>query len=151
MTGRQPVMARSSYWACVDGYAVPGAGTLIDGINPATGLTWVYKKSHAEVLAEDPGAIRVSLEDWCQEKATRQRTPIRWDLSTREQFDAMLGCLPPIDWTPHGFLVGEPSDHDAGDGRPRFQAYRTRVVAGAAQYYCSSRPMTRQEFVHADV
>ena len=53
-----------------------------------------------------------------------------------------LECLPPAAWIGAAFLVGEPSDHHAGTGAPRFQA--CRYVAGV--YEASSRPLTLDEF-----
>jgi hypothetical protein len=135
-----------SYMLCVDCYAVPGEGHIIDAIDPTTGLTFHYQKSAAAVLAANPGAIRLPLEDWSKARAVLQRTPIIWDPTTADQYDAMLGCLPPIDWTPAGFLVGEPDDHDAGNGQPRFRAYRYIGTGTTPRYYRSSRPLTRAEF-----
>ena len=135
-----------AYMLCVDCYAVPRAGHIIDAIDPTTGLTFHYQKSAAAVLAANPGAIRLPLEDWSQARAALQRTPIIWDPSSADQYDAMLGCLPPIDWTAAGFLVGEPDDHDAGNGQPRFQAYRCIATGTTPRYYRASRPLTRAEF-----
>jgi len=54
----------------------------------------------------------------------------------------MLEVLPPALWLRGGFLVGEPFDHDAGNGQPRYGAYR-RIDGG---YMVASRPMTTAEF-----
>jgi hypothetical protein len=45
-----------------------------------------------------------------------------WTEIDEENFDYMLGTLPPAAMTGLGFLAGEPFDHDR-NGRPRFSAY----------------------------
>jgi hypothetical protein len=54
----------------------------------------------------------------------------------------MLNVLPPAAWIGGAFMVGEPTDHCAETGRPRFQAYRERGM----QFEVASRPMTIAEF-----
>lgn len=66
---------------------------------------------------------------------------MNWQHTTAERYDEMLGVLPPALWLAHGFLVGEPWDHDA-QGRPRFAAF----VCVDGQHFESSRPMTAAEF-----
>lgn len=126
---------------CTDCWAVPGADHIIDVIHPRTGLTWCLGKSAADVHAQAPRAERMTIEAWTAAKAARQRTPIVWEPSTRQQYIDMLEVLPPIDWNGGDFLVGEASDHDAGTGQPRYQAYRQR----GDQYFASSRAITRAE------
>ena len=80
---------------------------------------------------------------------TEQRTPIEWIATTKEWYLNMLGALPPIDFNGHDFLVGEPSDHDFGNGRPRYSAYRVVETCNKKLYqfyFVSSRPITRPEF-----
>lgn len=122
-------------------WAVPGANFIIDRIHPETGLTLCFQRDEASVLAEYPTAVRMSADDWTTAQAERQHTPITWEPSTAEQYDEMLGCLPPAYWAGGAFLVGEPSDHDYNNGRPRFQAYWHRHGA----YLSSSRPVTIAE------
>jgi hypothetical protein len=130
---------------CELAYAVPGAGNIIDVINPVTGRSWYYGKDLAAVQAEYPGAQVVNVAEWCAEKARRQDTPIEWLQTTEEQWWEMLEVLPPAAMFGNGFLVGEASDHHAGNGQPRFQAYIKR----AGQHYAATRPMTRKEFAAA--
>jgi len=66
---------------------------------------------------------------------------MNWIKTTEERFDEMLGVLPPAMWLAHGFLVGEPWDHDR-QGRPRFAAF----VQVDGVYYESAGPMTGPEF-----
>lgn len=126
-------------------FASKAAGTVIDVIRPGTGRTWIYGKTLADTRAEYPDAEEMSLDEFCSWKAAQQRTPITWSATTAERYDEMLGVLPPIDWhhgARHGFLVGEPYDHDAGNGQPRYQAFRRRYGV----HEVASRPMTRAEF-----
>ncbi len=73
----------------------------------------------------------------------------------------MLEVLPPAAYLPvaetgyfptvtHGFLVGEPWDHCAATGAPRFSAFIKRGYTGVkdsdAKFYEANRPMTRKEF-----
>ncbi len=126
----------------VDCYAVPGSSSIIDMIDPESGLTCVYGKTAADVAAEEPGAVRMPIADWLTAKAARQHTPITWDETTEEQYNDMLEVLPPAAWIGGAFLVGEPDDHDCSTGAPRFRAYRH----DGDRYLVASRPMTRAEF-----
>lgn len=117
--------------------------TIIDTLHPITGLTVCYGKTLEDCRAEYPDAEEMSVTEFCAWKAAQQRTPITWKETTAERFDEMLECLPPAGYGPGpAFLVGEPWDHDAGNGQPRFEAYRQR----GELYEVSSRPMTRAEF-----
>lgn len=66
---------------------------------------------------------------------------MKWEQVTEERYDEMLGVVPPAVYTSHGFLVGEPHDHDAED-RPRFQAY----VQIDGKFYGAKEVMTIAEF-----
>lgn len=66
---------------------------------------------------------------------------MKWEQVSEERYDEMLGVLPPAVYTSHGFLVGEPFDHDANN-RPRFQAY----VQIDGNFYGAKGPMTVAEF-----
>lgn len=126
-------------------FAVLGTDTIIDLANPETGRTRIYGKTIAEIRAECPeyaDAVVTTLEGFMKDKAERQHTPIKWTETTQARFDEMLECLPPALMIGGGFLVGEPQDHDASDGRPRYDAFRQ----DGAKFYQSSRPLTRQEF-----
>jgi hypothetical protein len=128
-------------------YAIPGENHIIDAIG-ADGLTWVNKHTQAEVLARYPDAERYSMDDWLAAKAARQQTPITWAPTTALRYAEMLSVLPPVAYNGWSFLVGEPDDHCAATGRPRFRAYRTYLM-GRARYEVASRPLTLAEFVIA--
>ena len=123
-------------------YAIPGANSIIDGIDPITGLTCINGNTEAEMLAREPKAVRMTWDAWQTAASARQQTPITWDGCTAEHYDEMLNVLPPIDWNGGAFLVGEASDHDFATGRPRYSAYRRHGDV----YEFSSRPLTRAEF-----
>lgn len=128
---------------CTECYAT--AESIIDVINPNTGLTWIYGKTFEQIRAENPHyatASRMTIEDYCRRKAAKQGTPIQWQPSTKDEYDEMLNCLPPAAYKVDGFLVGEPYDHDVITGAPRFAAYRHT----GDKYEKSNRPMTRKEF-----
>lgn len=116
--------------------------TIIDVLDGETGLTVCYGKTLADCRAEYPDAEEMTVEAFCQWKAERQRTPVEWLPTTEARFYEMLECLPPAMWTATGFLVGEPYDHDALSGRPRYQAFRQRGNV----FEVANRPMTREEF-----
>lgn len=136
-------------------YAVPGAHSLIDVIDPSTGLTWVNGHTEAEVQARDPLAVRMAWADWQRAESASQRTPITWERSTHAKYHEMLNILPPAAWIGGAFLVGEPYDHDVMTGQPRFQGYWERVGPGDRGgwdargalyvYLVASRPMTIAE------
>lgn len=137
MDGTRPITMAD----CTECWAVPGAGHIIDVIHPETGLTWCFGKDEARVKETEPAAVRMPIADWTRARAAAQRTPIRWRETDRASFTRMLEILPPIDWTGDAFLVGEPHDHEADTGRPRYQAFRKC----GERYYASSRPLTRGE------
>ena len=116
--------------------------TMIDVLHPVTGLTVCYGKTLKDCRKEYPDAEEMSVDEFCSWKAQRQRTPIAWTPTTEERFTEMLEVLPPAAGCRGGFLVGEPYDHDAGNGQPRFQAYRQR----GDTFETANRPLTRAEF-----
>lgn len=131
-----------------DCFATPGADFIVDMVHPDTGLSCIYGRSLEDIRREYPNAIRMPLAAHSAAKAERQRVPFTWEPTTREKYDEMLECLPPACHRATGFLVGEPWDHDALSGQPRFQAFR--VVPGMLpRYVVASRPLTRQEFLDA--
>lgn len=127
-------------------FAKPDANSIIDTINRETGLTRICGLTEAQVIARDPGAVRMTWEAWRAAAIARQETPIRWDRTTRERWISMLEVLPPIDFNGRDFLVGEPWDHSFRTGAPRFAAYR---MVGSSEdfavYLVASRPLTRAE------
>jgi len=80
--------------------------------------------------------------------ARAQDTPIKWTRTTKAKYWEMLEVLPPALWIGGAFLVGEPTDHHATSGQPRFQAYWERGTSGRPYekgYFAASRPMTCAE------
>jgi hypothetical protein len=122
-------------------YAVPGRNTIIDTINPATDRTHYADETAEQVRARYPEAVRMTIAEWTAAVIARQTTPITWEPTTAEAYHEMLEVLPPALWIGGAFLVGEPQDHAAADGAPRFAGY---LHHGGA-YFVASRPVTRAE------
>ena len=122
--------------------ATADGSTCIDLIG-TDNRTECFGRTLDEVRREYPGAEIMPLETFCRRKAALQRTPITWTKTTRKRYVEMLEVLPPAEWQQGGFLVGEPFDHDALTGRPRYQAFRKR---GPYAYEVASRPLTVAEF-----
>ncbi len=131
-------------------FAVPGV-TMVDEINPATGRSVIYGKTLEDVRRHYPDAQVMTIDGYCQSKAAAQDTPIVWLNSTEERYNEMLECLPPAAMNSHGFLVGEPMDHHATTGRPRYTAFIQWTTSGEGwsetSYFELSRPITKVEFV----
>lgn len=126
-------------------YAVPGDDSIIDTIHPATGLTVYCAETAEQIQARHPGAVRMRIVEFCDQKAERQDVPVTWSAVSEETYNDMLEVLPPAYMGNGGFLVGEPWDHHAGTGQPRYAAYRKRGEV----YETASRPMTIREFKEA--
>jgi len=139
-------LVKFSVMDCERCYASKKSGHIIDTIRPWDGLTWYNGHTLEQIQAEDPDAEEMGVDEFCAWKAAQQRTPITWTPTTGERYDEMLGCLPPALMLRGGFLVGEPCDHDAGNGQPRFQAFRVRSLHDENIFEVASRPMTRTEF-----
>ena len=122
-------------------FAVPGSSSIIDVIHPNTQRSVCYDQTLEQMRGRYPEAQIVALDDWQAERAAAQDSPLTWIETTAEQYDEMLNVLPPAFWRGGLFLVGEPWDHHALTGAPRFAAYRQT----GAGYFTSSRPMTRHE------
>ena len=128
-------------------FAIPGH-TMIDTIDSETGLMHIYRKTLEQVRAEQhtwadySKAERMTIDAFCQSKAAAQDTPITWEPITEETYNRMLECLPPASWTGKGFLVGEPDDHHAITGQPRYRAY----LKNDGDHLVSNRPLTKAEF-----
>lgn len=127
---------------CERCYASKRTGTMIDVIHPETGQTVCCGETLEQVRKEYPDAEEMSVDEFCEWKAEQQRTPIVWLPTTERQFNEMLECLYPAAMGGGGFLVGEPFDHEADTGKPRYQGFRHR----GDEFYVSSRPLTRDEF-----
>ena len=115
--------------------------TCIDTIRP-DGLSHCYGRDLADIQREYPGAFVTSIEAFCERKAAMQDTPIEWSETTEEKWWEMLEVLPPAAYNGKDFLVGEPCDHHAGSGQPRYEGYRNC----GGKFWVSNRPMTRAEF-----
>jgi hypothetical protein len=122
-------------------YAVPGKNTIIDTINPLTGLTQINGDTAEQVRARYPDAQRMTIDEWTAAVVARQTAPIVWEPTDAAEYVEMLEVLPPALWIGGAFLVGEPMDHAAADGAPRFTGYWHHGGA----YYRASRPITRLE------
>jgi hypothetical protein len=129
---------------CTQCFASRSRQTIIDVLHPVTNKTYIYGKTLSETRQEYPDAEAMSVDEFCAWKADQQRTPIRWTETTKDRFFAMLELLPPAEMTDgyRAFLVGEPYDHDAGNGHPRFGAFRRM----GDRYEEANRPMTKTEF-----
>lgn len=124
-----------------EGFAVSGEDSIIDLRHPATGLSSVYGETLEQIQARYPGAVVVNVDAWMAAKAERQHTPVEWRPCSEDRYHEMLNVLPPAFWQGGLFLVGEPMDHDAGNGQPRFTAFWKR----GGKFYEADRPMTRRE------
>lgn len=123
-------------------FAVPGGDSIIDLVIPETMLTMHFSNSLDEVRKKNPGAVLMTLDAYCEAKAARQDSAVTWSEVSEEKYFDMLEVLPPAFQRGGAFLVGEPQDHHAGTGRPRFDAFK---MIGK-KYFAASRPMTIQEF-----
>jgi hypothetical protein len=121
-------------------FAVPGESNIIDVVKD--GKSAIYGEALEQIQARHPGAVLMDYDQWAKEKASRQDTPIEWQPTTKERYWEMLEVLPPAIMLRGGFLVGEPWDHHAINGKPRFQAY----IARYGEFFVASRPMTIAEF-----
>ena len=130
----------------IDAYAIPSEHSIIDVIDPKTGLTAVMGHTAEQVRERYPKAERTTLDAWTARRAAEQDTPITWTRTTRAKYWEMLEILPPALWLGGAFLVGEPTDHHARTGHPRFAAYWQRGSSeDFAVYLVASRPLTRSE------
>lgn len=128
---------------CPEAFAVPGSPSLVDVIHPDTGLSYYGGLTLEQIQKSYPGAVVVNVQEWIDAKAKVQDEPVKWELVTEEEFDEMLNCLPPAaGGGGRGFLVGEPWDHHAKTGKPRYQAY----IRTDSHFVKSSRPMTVMEY-----
>ena len=130
-----------------EAFAVPGDyGSIIDCVHPETGLSWVNGETLDQIRQRYPNAQIVNFHTWMAEKAQLQDTPITWARTTKAKYWEMLEVLPPAAMYAGAFLVGEPTDHHAGNGRPRFAAYWQRGSSeDFACYFVASRPLTCAE------
>ena len=116
--------------------------SVIDFVHPVTESGLYSDETLDEVRKRYPTAEIVRYTDWQARKAAMQDRAVTWRKVSAKQYQEQLGCLPPAAYRKDGFLVGEPSDHHAASGKPRYQAYRVRD----GKYFASSRAMTIEEF-----
>lgn len=126
-----------------EGFAVPGGDSIIDLIHPATGRGYYSGDDLAAIQARYPGAAVVKVEDFIADKARRQDAEAReWQEVAEERYMEMLGVLPPAGMIRGAFLVGEPYDHHAGSGKPRFACFKCE----GDKYFALSCHITHAEF-----
>lgn len=136
---------------CTHAFAVPGRPWLADLVHPRTGKSLHRGLTLEEMRAEYPGAELVEVEAWQKRRAAEQDAPVEWIPTTEQQWWKMLEVLPPIALSGGCFLVGEPVDHHALSGLPRYDGY-VRVGSDPYHlYFRSSRPMTVEEFRARDL
>lgn len=116
--------------------------SVIDFVHPITESGLYSDETLAEVRKRYPTAEIVRFADWQARKAAVQDRAVEWREVTADEYHDQLGSLPPAAYREDGFLVGEPTDHHAASGKPRYQAYRIR----GGKYFASSRAMTIEEF-----
>ena len=127
---------------CDDCFASKKKGTIIDVIFPPTGKTLINGNSLEDVRKDYPDAEKMTVDEFCAWKASKQRTPISWSDTTEAEYWEMLEVLPPAIYGRGGFMVGEAYDHDALTDQPRYAAYRKRGDV----YERASRPLTIAEY-----
>jgi hypothetical protein len=122
-------------------FAVRG-DTIIDTVRDS--LTSIYRRTLDHVRKDYPTAELMSVSDFCAAKAAKQDAePLDLTEVTEEQYMEMLNVLPPAAMNSRGFLVGEPMDHHAGSGKPRFTCF----ISQFGKFYRVSNPMTHARFV----
>lgn len=126
------------------GFVSADAGTLIDIINPATHQGVYGNLTLEQIQTEYPGATVQAITDFCAAKGARQDgEPKLWTEITEDRYNEMLNVLPPAAYGSSGsFMVGEPTDHHAATGRPRFSCFKAEY----GKFYALNRPVTFREF-----
>jgi hypothetical protein len=123
--------------------AQPGAPNIIDAVHPNTGRGMYSDETLAQVRERYPGADTYDFVEWCTARGAEQSTPIEWAETTQALYHEMMDVLPPVIVKNCAFLVGEPMDHLASTGEPRFEAFRYRA---GGHYEVANRPLTVAEF-----
>ena len=123
-------------------YALPDFRCMQDVIHPITGLTMSYQKSEADMVKQHPTILRMTVEAFCQKKAELQNAPVEWMPTDQATYYDRLEALPPEFMDGSRFLLGEPMDHCAKSGLPRFEGYYARN----GRYFYTSRPVTVRDF-----
>lgn len=122
-------------------FCVPDANSIIDVLR-ADGRGQYSGETLEEIRTRCPGAAVRTLDEYCTDKANEQDSPITWTETTEDTYWEMLEILPPAAMARGGFLVGEPMDHHAVSGQPRFAGYIQR----GQLFFEASRPLTEAEF-----
>lgn len=120
-------------------FAEPEQHNIIDTIDAASGLGHFSQETLEQIRLRYPQAERMRLEDFCAAKAARQDAAGEWQETTVERYDEMLCVLPTAFMRNGVFLVGEPVDHHARTGEPRFECFKTDGI----KYWFYTKPMTR--------
>jgi hypothetical protein len=115
--------------------AEPGGPSIIDYVNPMTERGAYSGETLDEIRKNYPRAEIVDIDEWLAARAAEQDTPVTWYETTAEEFDRMLGVLPPAYLSGATFAVGErattpPVRVRRGSkrtGRPRPATFARRV------------------------
>lgn len=123
-------------------FAERDSSSIIDLCHPLTKRSQCYGETLEAIRTRYPSAEIMPFTEWADAKAASQDSPITWEPTTAEHFEDMMNIIPPAAWHGADFLIGEPCDHHAKTGAPRFQAMRK----AGEHYLASSRPITVAEF-----
>lgn len=123
-------------------FAVPG-DTVIDHIHPVTGRSICYGETLEQIRLRYPGAVEMDLDEFLTAKAAKQDGEEKtWTEITEDRYDEMLNVLPPAAMARGAFLVGEPWDHHATNGMPRFSCFK----ADGGKFFSLSGHITLAQF-----
>lgn len=118
---------------------------LVDAVKD--GQTVYGGKPVDRVLAENPGYALVGYDEYVAAASAEQDQPIVWSPMFEEDYYEKMDCLPPAVTRSYGFLLGEPQDHYAATGKPRFAAF----LKLGTRFLRSSRPLRVEEFLNLDL
>ena len=139
-TNEQPAILRATQCFAHDGYN----DSIIDMINPDTGLSFVCGENLEQIRTRYPDAVIREFDELTTEKAREQDAPGEWLDCTEERYWDALNVLPPAARNGGGFLLGEAQDHHSRTGRPRFSCYRKSRDGETFATY--SKPITFAQF-----
>ena len=118
---------------------------LVDAVKD--GQTIYGRKPVDKVLAENPSYKLVEYDEYVAAASAEQDQPIVWSPLSEEDYYKKMDCLPPAVTRSYGFLLGEPQDHYAATGKPRFAAF----LKLGHRFCRSSRPLRVEEFLNLDL
>ena len=118
---------------------------LVDAVKD--GQTIYGRKPVDKVLAENPSYKLVEYDEYVAAASAEQDQPIVWSPLSEEDYYEKMDCLPPAVARSYGFLLGEPQDHYAATGKPRFAAF----LKLGPRFCRSSRPLRVEEFLNLDL